>query len=66
MTEEGGSANRADVECNSPRDSLLGESKDKFGFHLELRISALYRNNLAMLFLVFYYVSKLVSERFVY
>ena len=66
MIEEGGSASRADVGSNSPRDSLSGESKDKFGFHLELRISALYRNNLAMLYLALYYVSKLVSERFVY
>jgi hypothetical protein len=53
MTEEGGSANRADVECNSPGESLSGESKDKFGFHLELRVSVLYGNNLAKLLLAF-------------
>ena len=66
MSEVDGSANRADVECNSPGESLSGESKNKFGFHLELGGSVLYRNNFATLLLAFYYVSKLVSERFVY
>ena len=66
MSEAGGSANRADVECNSPGGSMSGESEDKFGFHLELRESVLYRNNFATLLLAFHYVSKLVSERFVY